>query len=218
MEKLSRQARPAPVGGSRPARPVTPADWRVQLPVLSGTGLTLRELVLSDAPALHALLTMDEVARFISAPPPTVEGFEQFVLWTQRERAEGRYACFAIVPGGTTTAVGLFQVRALEPGFGTAEWGFALGAAFWGSGVFMEAARRVVDFAVDVIGVRRLEARAAVSNGRGNGALRKLGAVQEGVLRRAFGRQGRYVDQVMWSILADDWRQARATWGPSLVH
>jgi ribosomal-protein-serine acetyltransferase len=48
-----------------------------------------------------------------------------------------------------------------------------------------------------------------VANGRGNGALRKVGAVQEGVLRRSFLRNGEYHDQVLWSILAEDWRLQR---------
>jgi hypothetical protein len=51
--------------------------------------------------------------------------------------------------------------------------------------------------------------RAAVANGRGNGALRKIGAVQEGVLRRSFLRHGRYHDQVLWSVLAEDRRLQR---------
>ena len=57
--------------------------------------------------------------------------------------------------------------------------------------------------------MHRLEARAAVQNGRGNGALRKIGAVQEGVLRKSFLRNGRYLDQVLYSIVEDDWRAAR---------
>jgi len=61
--------------------------------------------------------------------------------------------------------------------------------------------------------VHRLEARAAVQNGRGNGALRKLGAVQEGVLRKSFLRNGEYLDQVLWTIMDEDWRQAKAVWG-----
>jgi RimJ/RimL family protein N-acetyltransferase len=69
----------------------------------------------------------------------------------------------------------------------------------------MEGARQVIDFAFGSIGVHRLEARASVENGRGNGALRKLGAVQEGVLRRAFLRDGRYHDQVLWSLIDSDW-------------
>jgi RimJ/RimL family protein N-acetyltransferase len=48
-----------------------------------------------------------------------------------------------------------------------------------------------------------------VQNGRGNGALRKVGAVQEGVLRRSFLRNGQYHDQVLYSILAEDWRASR---------
>ena len=44
-----------------------------------------------------------------------------------------------------------------------------------------------------------------LQNGRANGALRKLGAVEEGVLRRSLRRGGAYVDQVLWSILKEDW-------------
>jgi hypothetical protein len=43
----------------------------------------------------------------------------------------------------------------------------------------------VIDFASDAMGVRRLEARAAVQNDFGHGGLRKPGAVQEGILRKS---------------------------------
>jgi RimJ/RimL family protein N-acetyltransferase len=189
------------------ASQVTTSDWRQSLPVLKGTRVTLRDLRLSDAPSLLAMLATEEVARFISPPPTTVEGFERFIAWTHRERAAGRYVCFAVVADGTDTAVGLFQIRQLELGWGTAEWGFALGSPYWGTGVFLDGARMVVDFAFEAIGVHRLEARAAVQNGRGNGALRKVGAVQEGVLRKSFLRNGEYLDQVLWTIVDEDWRQ-----------
>jgi len=192
---------------------VTSSDWRAGLPVLASETVTLRELRLSDAPSLLAMLAADEVVRFISPPPDTVEGFERFIAWTHAQRAAGQYICFAVVPKGYDVAVGLFQVRQLEPGFGTAEWGFAIGSPFWGTGVFSEGARMVVDFVFEEVGVHRLEARAAARNGRGNGALRKLGAVQEGVLRRSFLRNGEYLDQLLWSILDEDWRQSKAVWG-----
>src|SRR5919108_6069050 len=188
---------------------VVTTDWKTGLPVLTGSRITLRELRVSDAPSLFAMLTTEEVSRFISPPPTTVEGFERFIAWTNRERAAGTYACFAIVPHGMDTAIGLFQVRQLEPGWGTAEWGFAMGSTFWGTGMFAEGAQMVLDFAFETIGVHRLEARAAVKNGRGNGALRKLGAVCEGVLRRSFLRNGQYLDQALWAILAEDYRVSK---------
>ena len=199
---------------SRPE--VVTSDWRQVLPVLTGSKLTLRELRLSDAPSLLANLATEEVERFISPPPTTVAGFERFIQWTHRMRQAGQYVCFGIVPDGETHAVGIFQVRQLEPSFQTAEWGFALGHTYWGTGLYAEGARMVVDFAFGTIDVHRLEARAAVQNGRGNGALAKVGAVREGTLRRSFQRNGQYLDQALWSILKDDWLQAKAVWGTKI--
>ena len=118
---------------------VTTSDWKAGLPVLAGTSFTLRELRLEDAASLLAMLTTEEVSRFISPPPTTVEGFERFIVWAQNERRAGNYACFAVVPNGIDTAVGIFQMRSLESGFRTAEWGFAIGSQFWGNGMFAEA-------------------------------------------------------------------------------
>jgi ribosomal-protein-alanine N-acetyltransferase len=188
-------------------------QWRKGLPTLDCDGFTLRELRSSDATSLLALLTTEEVTRFISPPPKTVEGFERFIAWTRNEREAGRYVCFAIVPDGYDTAVGLFQVRQLDSSFGTAEWGFALASEFWGSGLFMTGAEAVLEFSFETLGVHRLEARAAVLNGRGNGALRKLGAIREGVLRKSFLRGGTYIDQALWSIVDDDWYRSKAVWG-----
>jgi len=186
-------------------------DWRQALPVLTSSQVTLRQLRASDATSLCALLTTEEVSRFISPPPTTVDGFERFIAWTLRQRQAGTYACFAVTVDSTDTAIGIFQLRELEPGFGTAEWGFAIGSAYWGSGVFQEGAELMVKFAFEVVGVHRLEARAAVKNGRGNGALRKIGAVQEGLLRKSFLKDGEYLDQALWTILHEDWT-ARTVW------
>ncbi|OFW13766.1 MAG: hypothetical protein A3F69_01720 [Acidobacteria bacterium RIFCSPLOWO2_12_FULL_66_10] len=131
--------------------------------------------------------------------------------------AAGQYVCFAVIARGTDAAIGLFQVRSLDPAFGTAEWEFALACEFWGTGFFIDGARLVVDFTFDTIGAHRLEARAALKNGRGSGALRKVGAVQEVVLRKWFLRDGEYLDQALWAILQDEWRETKSVSGPSVV-
>ncbi len=198
------------------ARASAPASWRAGLPVLSTPDVTLRELQLQDATSLLSMLGTDEVSRFVSPPPTSPEGFGRYIEWAARERAAGGHVSFAVVPPGMSEAIGVFQLRAIEPGFSVVEWGFALGSPFWGTGIFPAAARLVVDFAVDIIGVLRLEARAVVANGRGNGALRKIGALQEGVLRQSFLRHGRYHDQLLWAILAEDWKLQRSAPKPSV--
>jgi RimJ/RimL family protein N-acetyltransferase len=186
------------------------ADWRRGLPILPGSLVTLREPRHSDAASLCALLTPNEVSRFITEPPSSVAGFERFIAWAILQRRAGQHACFVITLKGFDTAIGLFQIREGEPGFGSAEWGFVMGAAFWGTGVFAEAAELVLRFAFETLGVHRLEARAAVQNGRGIGALAKLGAVQEGVLRRSFLRNGRYLDQFLYTLIDEQWSDSRA--------
>src|ERR1700704_2546413 len=193
-------------------------NWGAGLPVLLGSSVTLRELRPSDAHALLAAFGSPEVTRLISPPPPTLEGFEKFISWTRRQREGQQSFAFGITLNNSDTVVGLFQVRALQPGFDIAEWGFALGSEHWGSGLFKDGAELVLDFVFDVIGVHRLEARAALKNGRGNGALQKMGAVQEGVLHRAFLRNGIYLDQALWTILADARREARSLRRHRMVH
>jgi len=206
----------APGAARSSAQDVT--NWRHGLPTLCGALATLRELQPGDAPSLLACMASEEVARFISPPPATIEGFERFIAWAHRERAAGRYVCFAIVPQGSDSAVGVFQLRSLEPDFGMSEWGFALGVEYWGTGIFTEGAELVIDFAFETVGAHRLEARAALRNSRGNGALRKIGAVQEGILRRSFLKNGEYLDQGLWTILKEEWIESKAVWGSHVVH
>jgi len=210
MEKMPYSIELDTVTMQATATPIVSSDWQQGLPTLAGEQVVLRELRASDAASLFALLTTEEVARFISPPPTSVEGFERFIAWTLRQRTAGTYACFAVTLRGFDTAIGIFQIRELQPGFGTAEWGFAIGSQFWGTGVFQEGAELVLDFAFDTLGVNRLEARAAVLNGRGNGALQKVGAVQECVLRKSFLRNGQYLDQVLYAILDSDRRELAA--------
>jgi RimJ/RimL family protein N-acetyltransferase len=180
-------------------------SWKTCTPLLSTDKATVRGLLPEDAASLFDLCTTEPVGRFIWPPPSSAARFEQFIDWTRDQQTTGRQVCFAVVPPGERCAAGLIQVRQLEPNFVSAEWGFLVGERYWGTGLFMGAAQLVLDFLFNTVGVNRLEARTVVTNGRANGALQKLGAVKEGVLRKGFCTDGRRFDQYMWSILADDW-------------
>jgi [ribosomal protein S5]-alanine N-acetyltransferase len=201
-------ARPAPPEAAyrRPVSRLARA-WRDGVPPLVGDRVTLRELQDVDAPTMLAMMNDDEVRRFIPRPPQSADRFREFIEWTHRKRQTGSYLCFGMVPAGQDHAVGLFQVRKLDPLFHTAEWGFALGRPYWGTGLFEQGAQLLLGMLFDTIRLRRLEARAAVANGRGNGALQKVGASREGQLRRSFLLNGQYSDDALWSVVAADWRR-----------
>jgi ribosomal-protein-serine acetyltransferase len=170
----------------------------------------LRELRPSDAESLFAELTSPDVRRFMWAPPPNAAAFTQFIDWAHTERSTGKYVCYGIVPRGEADAVGVFELRQLQPGFFRGELGFVMASRLWGRGVFPEGAKLLLDFAFRTVRVHRIEARAAVDNARGNAALQKLGAQREGRLRDAFWREDHYIDQFLWAILDSDWTRATA--------
>lgn len=216
MADLIPRLQPVPATGTLSPYPLT---WQAELPDLVGPRLVLRELTQDDAAPLVGVLASPEVARYMSAPPDRPERLAAFAEWSRREREAGRYAAFAILPRGSDRPAGVVQLRVLDAEAHGAEWGIALGPDFWGAGFFAEVGRLIADFAFDVVGVHRLEARVAVGNARGQAAMRKVGAVQEGILRRSLVTgDGVHHDQALWSLLADDWRALRRTESIERVH
>jgi RimJ/RimL family protein N-acetyltransferase len=179
--------------------------WRNQLPSLSGRIVALREPATQDARAVVGILSLGDATRFGLDEPVSEIGVQELIERFTRERASGLAFTYLIVLSASRSIVGLMQVRPLDPAFETAEWECTVDPTSRGSGVFLEAARLVGSFVFGVIGTHRLEARVLLQNGRAHGALRKLGAVQEGVLRRSMRRDGEYFDQVLWSLLKEDW-------------
>jgi RimJ/RimL family protein N-acetyltransferase len=179
--------------------------WRSELPPLTGRVVTLREPVAQDLGPLVDLLSLVDATRFGLDEPLSEVGVQELIDRFTRERESGVAVTYAITAANARMTVGLVQVRQLDPSFEAAELECTIVPSWRGSGTFLETARLVGSFAFGTLGTHRLESRVLLQNGRANGALRKLGAVQEGVLRRSVRRGGEYVDQVLWSLLKEDW-------------
>ena len=177
--------------------------------------VTLRELRLSDAPSLLAMLATEEVARFISPPPTTVDGFERFIAWTHRERAAGNYVCFGVVPHGMDTADRHLPDPAARAGLRNRRVGFRDRVGVLGHGRVhgrREDGRRL-RVRVDrrrTASKRALRSRTVAATAR----FARWARMQEGILRKSFLRNGEYLDQTLWTILDEDWRRAKSVWGP----
>jgi len=181
------------------------SDWRNELPTLIGRAVTLREAAPQDLCALVDLLSLADATRFGIDHPVSDVTVQDLIDRASHQRAAGRGFTYAITLNASRSLVGLAQVRQLDPMFEAAEWELIIAPSSRGTGVFLDAARLLGSFTFGVVGTHRLEARVPLQNGRANGALRKLGAVQEGILRRSLRRHGDYLDQVLWSLLKEDW-------------
>jgi N-acetyltransferase len=182
------------------------STWRTELPTLTGRSVTLREVAAQDLAALIDLLSVADATGFGNDGPVSDVAAQELIDRAVRDRAAGHAFTYVITLTVSRALVGLVQVRQLDPGFEAAAWECTIAPSSRGTGVFLDSARLVGSFAFGTIGTHRIEARVLLQNGRANGALRKLGAVQEGILRRSLRRHGEYFDQVLWSLLKEDWR------------
>jgi RimJ/RimL family protein N-acetyltransferase len=181
------------------------STWRAELPPLAARTVTLREPVAQDLGPLVALLSLPDASRFGMEDQVSEMSVQGLITRAARDRTNGLSFTYVITTGVGRPPIGLIQVRQLDPSFDAGEWECTLSASARGTGAFDESVRLIGSFAFGAVGVRRLETRVLLQNGRGNTALRKLGAVEEGVLRRSVRRNGEYVDQVLWSLLKEDW-------------
>jgi RimJ/RimL family protein N-acetyltransferase len=165
----------------------------------------LREPTADDLGPLTDLLSIADAVRFGMSEPVTEEAVRAFIGRAHHERSAGMSFTYVITLCATRAIVGLAKVRQLDPSFEAAEWEMTLAPSARGTGVFLDAARLLGSFAFGSVGTHRLESRVVLQNGRANGALNKLGAVQEGILRRSVRQSGAYHDQVLWSMLAGEW-------------
>jgi RimJ/RimL family protein N-acetyltransferase len=190
------------------------SDWQTTLPMLTGRGVLLREAVVQDLGAIVDLLSIGDASRFGLDYPVTELAVHEFIERAQRHRAAGASFTYVVLVNSGRAVAGVMQVRRLDPAFEAAEFEGTLAPSARGTGAFIEAARLIASFAFGPVGAHRLETRVLLQNGRANSALRKLGAVQEGILRRSVRHGGEYVDQVLWSLLKDDWTEQRASAEP----
>jgi len=180
-------------------------NWRIELPVLTGRVVTLREPAAGDHAALLDLLSLPDATRFDREGSLGPAAVKRLIDRAARDRGAGVAFTYVIAFAATSDIVGLIQVRQLDPSFEIASWDCTLAPHARGTGAFFDAARLVGSFAFASAGASRLEARIDVDNGRATAALRKLGAVEEGILRRSARRGHGFVDQRLWAVLRDAW-------------
>ena len=186
------------------------ANWREVLPTLVRPAVTLREPVAADALALLTALPESAMREVVNeAPPATVPGYEAFIARAQAERQSGQLAVWVIVPEDSQVPVGLIGVRAMDPQAAMVEGFAVIAEEFRGTPLFQAAGRMMLSCVFGPMRVHRAEFRVDVRNGRANGALRKLGATQEGLLRRARREGAEFHDQLLWAIVATDWTDTR---------
>ncbi|MBV1936813.1 MULTISPECIES: GNAT family protein [Streptomyces] len=106
--------------------------------------------------------------------------------------------------------VGGVLFRVFDAENNTCEVGCWLEPAAAGRGLITRAVGVLIDWAVDERGIHRVEWHAASGNEPSLNVARRLGMSRDGVLRESYPYRGVRQDTEVWSVLAGEWRAARA--------
>lgn len=107
------------------------------------------------------------------------------------------------------TLVGGVLFRTMDVRQGTAEAGCWLEPSAVGRGLVTRAARLIIDWAVEVRGIHRVEWLVSSANEASVAVARRLGMRKDGVLRESYPYRGARHDIEVWSVLAPEWRAGR---------
>ncbi len=180
-------------------------------PTLSGASLILRPFSARDAPVVQALAGAKEVASTtLTIPHPYEDGVAE--AWIESHAlgyAAGTLATFAIVERSAQQPVGAIGLS-LKPAHARAEMGYWIGVPFWNRGYATEAARMMLRFGFEELGLNRIHAQHFVRNPASGRVLQKVGMRYEGRLRQHVQRWGNFEDLEQYGILAQEWRLTSA--------
>lgn len=174
-------------------------------PTLDTARLRLRPFVAADAPDVERIVGDREIAAgTLNIPHPYEPGMAAVWIATHADGV-GRlspvvYAVTSQDDGALLGAVGLV----LEPAHQRAELGYWVARETWGRGVCTEAARAVMVYGFETLGLERIHAHHFTRNPASGRVMQKLGMRHEGTLRGHVVKWGRREDIECYGILREE--------------
>lgn len=172
-----------------------------------GDGAQLRSLEPWQAEEFfaHVQRHREYLSPLVSMPAKvsTVDDARELLQRFADQRAEDRGQIFGVWLDGTLAGGTMF--RAFDPVGGTCELGVWLAPEAQGRGIMTRAAKHMIDWAIGVRGLGRVEWLAVVGNDASTAVAKRLGMAFEGIKRSDYLLNGVRRDSEVYSITAADY-------------
>ncbi len=184
---------------------------QVEPVTLQGQIVRLEPLALEHEEALWSVAQDLEIWQFMSVVVNSRHDLQVWLANALRLGAAGSHVPFAIVEQATGRAIGSTRYFNIMPADRNLEIGHTwLGKQYWRTAVNTESKYLLLRHAFETLGCVRVQLKTDKLNVRSQTAIKRLGAVEEGVLRKHMWVQGRrFRDTVIFSIIDDDWPAVR---------
>lgn len=179
----------------------------LQPPTLENSRVLLRLLTEDDFNGLIAIGLEPSLWKISSNTVENKADLLRYLHTAIEQRAAGLSVPFTIVDKQTNTIAGCtrygniaFEHKKLEIGW---TW---LGVDYQKTGLNRACKYELLNYAFDILGMQRVELKTDVLNTNSRQAMLKMGATEEGILRKhLITESGRSRDSVYYSIIDNEW-------------
>lgn len=180
-----------------------------RFPVLRTRRLVLRQVTMKDAPWYFEHFNTKEIVegQDHGGPRDLNEARAELKLYfldNFRRRSGVRWGITLKGDDKLIGSAGFYKW--IQPERYQAEMGYDLNPAFWGMGIMAEALGAIIQYGFDQMGLHRIEVLISHHNKRSQTLIRRLGFKREGVLRDHYFVEGRFSDDVIFSLLKEEWK------------
>lgn len=177
--------------------------------MLKGKKVILRPVQKSDIPLFLKWYNDQEVTQYMGIFLPLTEPIEE--KWYE-EAASGRNETqvFFVIEASENNKpypIGSISLERIESKNQNAELGIGIGEKkYWDKGYGTEAVRLLIDYGFKQLNLHRISSTVFSPNKRSLKMHQKVGFVKEGIRKQAFFKHGKFLDQVIFGLLRDEWK------------
>ena len=180
-----------------------------RFPVLKTKRLVLRQVTMKDAPWYFEHFNTKEIVegQDHQGPRNMKEARAELKLYFMDTFRRKRGVRWGITIKGDDKLIGSAGFyKWVQPERYQAEMGYDLNPAYWGKGIMTEALIAIIQHGFDRMGLHRIEVLISHHNKRSQRLMQNLGFKREGVLRDHYFIEGRFSDDVIFSLLKEEWK------------
>jgi RimJ/RimL family protein N-acetyltransferase len=172
--------------------------------------VVLRPIQREDRERLYELVETIEVRALSTTVPPLPLSLEEIEARDERwiREAATDSAWFAIEVDAEV--VGICGLHGIDHYHQRADVGIRVGKPYWGRGHGQDAVRTVVDYGFRHLNLAKISLKVLADDERAVGAYRKAGFVEEGRLRDHTWFDGARHDELVMSVLREEWKPYRS--------
>ncbi|MEO8805059.1 MAG: GNAT family protein [Burkholderiaceae bacterium] len=180
---------------------------------LNGPFVRLVPLTLEHVPALARVGLDPALWHWVPTPVTTADEMRTYVACALDDQAHGLALPFAIVDTASLEVIGCTRYANIDVKNRRLEIGWTwLARSHQRTAANTNAKRLLLGHAFDELGAIRVELKTDALNAKSRAAIGRIGAVQEGIVRKhSITASGRVRDAVYFSIIDTEWPAVRRT-------